>query len=172
MILYFHSTKDERYHELSGDRPARKDGALGLLKDMKEGDDIEVFIESGWIPGWVCCQPNVFKFEIECVSFEDEKTVHGVIHDGLIKNYNARNSKLPWHKIIPPGKQCNSLPEESYVVIAREDRQADGTQGRYTLATRAVFKTEQEAKDYADGISSSREPMVIPGRFGQLRSPK
>lgn len=59
----------------------------------------------------------------------------------------------------------------TFIVIAREDREPDGTQGRYTLATRQVFHIEEEATKYAEGISSSREPLVIPGRFDQLRFP-
>ena len=86
------------------------------------------------------------------------------------KNYNARDSKLPWHKIIQPSKQCFNLPNETYLVIAREDRQPDGEKGRYTLATRRVFETEAAATDYAVGISSSREPLVVPGCYNQLRT--
>jgi len=171
-IVYFQTDHDDRCHELNGETPARlKDKTLmGLLQDMPAtGDTLEVYLGTDWVSGWIRGEPNTYKFEIECVSFEDERTVHGAIHDGLIKYYSARSSPLPWHKIIPPSKQCNNLPDEVYVVIAREDRQPDGSQGRYTLATRAFFKTEEKAKDYAVGISSSREPLVIPGRFNQMR---
>lgn len=169
-MIYFHSSNDERYHELAGDRPARKEGNLGLLKDMKEGDEIEVFIESGWVPGWVCCEPTTFNFQVSCVSFEDEGKVASAIHRTLEPFHHSKNSPIPWHKITPPSKQVHDLGDEAYVVIARDDRNPDGTQGRYSLATRAIFKSESEAKDYAVGISSSREPMVIPGHFDQLRS--
>jgi hypothetical protein len=56
-----------------------------------------------------------------------------------------------------------------FIVICRDDREPDGTQGRYALATRQVFHTEEDATKYAEGISSSREPLVIPGQFDQLR---
>jgi len=171
--IYFQSSRDERFHEMSGDYPARKsDGTLGHLRDMPEAEDIEVFIESGWVPGWIRSKPNNYNFVVNVVSFEDERTVWRALEGALKGFYNARNSPMPWIKIIPPSRQIPQIEgDEAFVVIAREDRQENGSQGRYTLATRAVFKTEQEAKDYADGISSSREPMVIPGRFKQLRTP-
>lgn len=104
-MIYFHSTQDERYHELNGDRPARKDGTLGLLQDMKEGDEIEVFMESGWIPGWVCCQPTEFKFEVSCISFEDEGKVAAALHRALEPFHHSKNSPIPWSKVTPPSKR-------------------------------------------------------------------
>lgn len=171
MTIYFQDRRDSRYHELNDDTPARTKDWMGLLQDLKDdGSDIEVFMGTGWVPGWLPGTPKTYIFQVECVSFEEEAVVHGAIHDGLIKYHGARNSQLPWHKIIPPSKQCFNLPNETYLVIAREDRLPDGEKGRYTLATRRVFETEAAATDYAVGISSSREPLVVPGCYNQLRT--
>lgn len=56
-----------------------------------------------------------------------------------------------------------------YIVVCREDRQPDGTPGNYTLLTRTVFLTEEGAAEYASGVSPSREPLVVKGRFAGLR---
>lgn len=170
-MIYFQDHRASRYHELSEDTPARRDDKMFLLKDApQDGGDIEVFLAGDWSFGWLPGTPTTFLFQVECISFEDERTVQGVIHEGLIKHPGARGSKLTGFKITPPSKQCAILPDETYVVIAREDRQPDGSPGRYTLATRATFKSEEAALSYAAGISSSREPLVVPGRFGELRA--
>lgn len=105
-MIYFQSHRDSRVHEMGEDRPARKqDGTMCLLKDVPEGEDIQVFIETGWIPGWVRGQPTNFKFVVECVSFESEQDVHRALHKALIDYHNAPNSPIPWHKIVPPSKQ-------------------------------------------------------------------
>jgi len=168
---YFQSNRDERFHELSGEYPARtKDGKLGHLKDMPEAEDIEVFLESGWVAGWVRGKPTKYDFVVSVVSFEKEPEVWKALERSLHSFYNAPNSPLPWTKIIPPSRQVSQIElDEAFVVIAREDRTPVGTPGRYTLATRTIFKTVEEAEEYAAGISPSREPMVIPGRFNQLR---
>lgn len=62
--------------------------------------------------------------------------------------------------------------KDTYIVIAREDVNPDGSKGKYTLYTRQVFATEQEAKDYAAGVNESREPMVVSGDFVFLRLPQ
>lgn len=56
-----------------------------------------------------------------------------------------------------------------YVVICREDRKPDGTKGRYVLGTRTVFTNEEQAECYAKTIHGSREPIVVPGRWEDLR---
>jgi hypothetical protein len=56
-----------------------------------------------------------------------------------------------------------------HLVVCREDRQEDGSPGRYSLATRRVFDLESEAIEYSQGINASREPLVIEGNFNQLR---
>lgn len=57
----------------------------------------------------------------------------------------------------------------SYIVIARLDDALDGTKGKYTLATRTVFPTEEMAIAYTRPIQAVREPLVIPGDFANLR---
>lgn len=59
-----------------------------------------------------------------------------------------------------------------YITICREDRQEDGTPGSYVLATRQVFDTLEEAQRHIEPISASREPLVIPGDFANLRFAK
>jgi len=171
-LIHFQDHRDNRYHQLPEDTPVRtEDGTLCLLKDARTTTEVEVFMDGVWVKGWLPGEPTIYMFQVECVSYEDEKGVAAVLHDSLIKHHGARESKLPWHKIIPPTKQVRDLGPEAYVVIAREDRQPDGSQGRYTLCTRQIFATEQQAKDYADGVSPSREAIVVPGRFNELRKP-
>lgn len=40
---------------------------------------------------------------------------------------------------------------------------------QYILTTRKVFSTKEEALDYAATCAASREPLVIPGDFRNLR---
>lgn len=56
-----------------------------------------------------------------------------------------------------------------FIVIAREDRKEDNSLGRYILATRRVFYSEEAALGYADSLGQSRDAVVIPGRFHELR---
>jgi hypothetical protein len=56
----------------------------------------------------------------------------------------------------------------TYIVVCREDRQADGAPGEYSLATRRVFPDRCSAALYAAGISPSRDPLVVAGRWGEL----
>jgi len=48
-----------------------------------------------------------------------------------------------------------------YVVVAREDRQPDGSKGPYTICSRRIFATRREAEVYASHVSPSREPIVV-----------
>ena len=59
----------------------------------------------------------------------------------------------------------------NYLVICRADVIFDGTSGPYVLATRQVFPTREQAAEYAATIAHSREPIVVEGRFHQLRVP-
>ena len=61
---------------------------------------------------------------------------------------------------------------ELYIVICRADRTPEGAPGRYELATRTTFLASDAANGYADGISPSREPIVVSGRFAELRMPE
>ncbi len=106
-MIYFQDHRDSRYHELSDDTPARtEDGKMCEVKDVRETTDVEVFLHGVWVKGWLPGQPKTYTFQVECVSFDDEKAVHAVLHDSLLKHHNARESKIPWHKIIPPSKQA------------------------------------------------------------------
>lgn len=49
----------------------------------------------------------------------------------------------------------------AYLVLCRKDRKDDSEPGDYELATRREFTHEWQAQEYADGISSSREPVVV-----------
>jgi hypothetical protein len=57
---------------------------------------------------------------------------------------------------------------ETFIVIARESVEEGGA-GCYTLATRTVFESAHAALLYVGTISPSREPMVVPGDFENLR---
>jgi hypothetical protein len=54
--------------------------------------------------------------------------------------------------------------EDTYIVICKE-------QGTYILVTREVFVTKEAAEAYRDTCSPSREALVIPGDFRNLRIP-
>lgn len=67
----------------------------------------------------------------------------------------------------------------AYIVICREDRplprlingawKHSRRKGAYSLATRQVFPTVDSATAYAKTCNPSREPLVVGGRFDQLR---
>jgi hypothetical protein len=56
-----------------------------------------------------------------------------------------------------------------YIVVCRNDRRSDGSKGDYALATRRVFTDRTAAETYAEGISTSREPVVVEGAWLELR---
>lgn len=58
-----------------------------------------------------------------------------------------------------------------YVVICRGDADpsSEFKHGEYELATRTVFPTKDAALGYARTIAESRQAMVIPGRWAELR---
>ncbi|HEY7192868.1 MAG TPA: hypothetical protein VH439_03930 [Gemmatimonadales bacterium] len=62
------------------------------------------------------------------------------------------------------------MPDSYFIVVCRADR-TGRRKGPYVLATRRVFATPDEANEYAGTINASRQPLVIEGRFGQLRLP-
>lgn len=49
-----------------------------------------------------------------------------------------------------------------FVVICKD-------MGEYVLASRRVFVTLRGAEAYAATIDASREPMIIPGKWSELR---
>jgi hypothetical protein len=58
----------------------------------------------------------------------------------------------------------------SYVVICRlgkTERNPDDT--AYTLATRQTFGTKAQARAYAKTVAKCRRPIVVCGRWGELR---
>lgn len=59
--------------------------------------------------------------------------------------------------------------KDSFIVICRADRTPEGQPGRYELATRTVFETEPAANSYAATLSPSREPIVVPAEWTELR---
>jgi len=56
-----------------------------------------------------------------------------------------------------------------FIVVCRSDRTPDGEKGEYVLATRRVFTSREVADHYAATINPSREPLVIRGRWFELR---
>jgi hypothetical protein len=57
---------------------------------------------------------------------------------------------------------------ESYIVICRDDGTED-CPGAYVLATRRVFADLATAEHYASGVAAGRTPIVVAGRWHQLR---
>ena len=57
----------------------------------------------------------------------------------------------------------------TYAVICRDDTTEDGNDGEYTLATRTLFTDRNVAEAYANGINPSRDPIVVSGRWTELR---
>jgi hypothetical protein len=58
---------------------------------------------------------------------------------------------------------------ETFVVICRDDADRDGNPGPYILATRQVFGSAAAAENEAAGIARGREPIVVEGRWAELR---
>jgi len=66
---------------------------------------------------------------------------------------------------------ARGIPLESalYAVICRDDATDDmQSKGPYALATRQLFATEREAEDYADGLSFSRDPVIVVGNWANV----
>lgn len=47
------------------------------------------------------------------------------------------------------------------MVICRGERKEDGTKGDYQLATHRVWKNKVAAVRWANGVSDSRDPIVV-----------
>lgn len=54
--------------------------------------------------------------------------------------------------------------EGTYIVVCTDE-------GQYVLATRQTFGTREAAQEYAATCSESRRPLVVEGRWHQLRGP-
>jgi len=67
---------------------------------------------------------------------------------------------------IPPEKRHSY---EAHVVVCRDDRKHDGSDGDYMLATRTVFQGREAAEAYARTISHSRGAIVVPMSLSELR---
>lgn len=48
-----------------------------------------------------------------------------------------------------------------FIVICRDDDQHNGEKGDYLLATRCNFSNRGDAAQYARGIATGREPIVV-----------
>ena len=58
-----------------------------------------------------------------------------------------------------------TLPGASFTVVCTEDGHG------YVLATRQTFATREDAEEYAATCAPSRTPLVVEGRWAQLRGP-
>ena len=56
-----------------------------------------------------------------------------------------------------------------YIVICMGDREEGFPRSAYELATRTVFASKEAAVEYAGSIAISREPIIVQGRFHDLR---
>lgn len=62
------------------------------------------------------------------------------------------------------------MNDDQFIVICRDaERVREHWEFPYTLATRRVFSTKDEAEAYATTVNASRVPLVVSGRFNQLR---
>jgi hypothetical protein len=57
---------------------------------------------------------------------------------------------------------------EGYVIICRDDGTED-CPGAYVLATRRVFADLATAEHHASTIATRRKPIIVAGRWHQLR---
>lgn len=78
---------------------------MGKLGTFQPGDEVEVFLESAWVRGTILSKPSSFKFEVDCISFQDEKAVWQALHKALASFHGERFSVIPWLKIIPPSRR-------------------------------------------------------------------
>lgn len=62
----------------------------------------------------------------------------------------------------------DDFPDDLFIVICRGDRRGR-RKAPYVLATRRTFATRDEGDKYAATVSPSRDPLVVSGRFHQLR---
>ena len=72
----------------------------------------------------------------------------------------VRDSSPEPHTVVP----YSPLPGCAYIVVCTDD-------GHYVLATRQTFDELAEAVAYANTVADSRKPLVIEGRWDQLRGP-
>lgn len=62
------------------------------------------------------------------------------------------------------------MNDVNYIVICKTGRSERRPEDeRYVLATREIFRSKAEAYEYAKGVAKSRQPIVVSGRFNQLR---
>ena len=64
---------------------------------------------------------------------------------------------------------CRMAPGEGTIPGYRGVPEDPNKLGHYELATRTVFEDENAAEVYASPIAESRDAMVIPGAFDELR---
>jgi hypothetical protein len=65
----------------------------------------------------------------------------------------------------------DALPDESFIVICRADK-IGRRNGPYVIATRQTFASAEAAQAYAGTVNASRQPVVVAGRWFQLRTPR
>lgn len=68
------------------------------------------------------------------------------------------------------GIRLRGAKGDRWVVICRDDKVGRRTPP-YVLATRQVFGSREAAETYAATVHPSRKPLVIEGRWGELRLP-
>jgi len=74
------------------------------------------------------------------------------------------------NKDRPNDRPNRDFPEDRFIVICRDDT-IGRLKGPYVLATRQTFGTRRAATGYARTVNLSRDPIVVSGRFHQLRDP-
>jgi hypothetical protein len=74
----------------------------------------------------------------------------------------------PYRGDLP--REESPMTSDTFIIVALDDSPPHGT-GDYSLATRQIFDTWNEAADRAKTYSPARKARIIPGRWTELRSP-
>ena len=78
-----------------------------------------------------------------------------ILHEMITEAVDGKEWTPP---LIAPRKTGDDF---RYVVVCKAE-------GAYVLTTRQAFSTAEAAKEYADTVDQSREPIVVLGRFYNL----
>ena len=96
-IVYFQS-EEGFYHEVLEEAPSRNAEGMKALKEQKEYEDIEVFLDNAWIPGRRVPAPSEHKVTFSVISFDDGRDVRNLLWRILQDAREDRDMlrKLPW----------------------------------------------------------------------------
>lgn len=109
-----------------------------------------------------------------CEAEDNPYTVVALCDDGTLWEGTHVSGCWEWSQLpaipAPPAAPAAPAVKESYVVICRGDRRSeDDPPAPYELASRRVFDIREDAVIFAAAFASGREPLVVEGRWHQLR---